>query len=156
MAIEREGNKIIFSRVFDARIQDVFNAYTTKTKFEQWFHPKGASTEVYDFDARPGDKNFFKINAPDGQSYTVMQYDEIEAPYKIIYHDYFANEKGQINPNMNGMKVEIYFESKGDEKTEVKSISIMPTEQSAQQLLDMGVEEGMESTLDQLEELLKK
>ncbi|RZH88260.1 SRPBCC domain-containing protein, partial [Staphylococcus aureus] len=54
------------------------------------------------------------------------------------------------------MKVEIYFESKDAEQTEVKSISIMPTEQSAQQLLDMGVEEGMESTLDQLEELLKK
>ncbi|MEL0537986.1 SRPBCC domain-containing protein [Staphylococcus debuckii] len=156
MTIQRDGNKIIFSRIFDARIQDVFNAYTTKSKFEQWFHPKGGTTEVYDFNPQPGGKNFFKINAPDGQSYTVMQYDEIEAPYKIIYHDYFANEKGQINPNMNGMKVEIYFNSKGQAQTEVQSVSVLPTAQAAQQLLEMGLEEGMTSTLDQLEELLKK
>ncbi|MDK8175820.1 SRPBCC domain-containing protein [Staphylococcus simulans] len=41
MTVTREGNEIIGKRTFDAPIQQVFNAYTTKEKFEQWFFPKG-------------------------------------------------------------------------------------------------------------------
>ena len=36
---------------------------------------------------------------------------------------------------MNGMKVEIYFNSKGQAQTEVQSVSVLPTAQAAQQLL---------------------
>lgn len=156
MTVTRKDNQIIGTRTFEASIQNVFNAYTTKEKFEQWFFPKGGSLKVYEFNPKPGGKNFFKIQMPDAESYTVQQYDEIEAPHKIIYHDYFADEKGNINPDMNGMRVELYLTSKGSSTTEVKSVSVMPSEEAAKQLMEMGVEQGMESTLDQLEELLKR
>lgn len=156
MTVKQEDNQIIGIRTFDASIQDVFNAYTSKDKFEQWFFPKGGSIKVFEFNPKVGGKNFFKIEMPDAESYTVMQYDEILAPHKIIYHDYFADEQGNINPDMNGMRVELYLTSKGNNQTEVKSISVLPSKAAAQQLMDMGVEQGMESTLDQLEDLLKK
>lgn len=56
---------------------------------------------------------------------------------------------------MHGMRVEIYFTSKDNHQTEVRSVSVMPSEDAAKQLMEMGVEQGMESTLDQLEQLLK-
>ena len=42
MSIQLKDNKIIFNRTFEAPINEVFEAYTTETLFEQWFHPQGA------------------------------------------------------------------------------------------------------------------
>ena len=47
MSIEVKENKIIFKRTFKAPINDVFDAYTNPSLFEQWFHPQGAKTKVY-------------------------------------------------------------------------------------------------------------
>ncbi|WP_308901626.1 SRPBCC domain-containing protein [Staphylococcus simulans] len=156
VTVTREGNEIIGKRTFDAPIQQVFNAYTTKEKFEQWFFPKGGEIQVFEFNPKAGGKNFFKITMPDAQSYTVQHYEMIEAPHKIIYRDYFADEKGHVDTKMHGMRVEIYLTSQGTHQTEVRSVSVMPSEEAAKQLMEMGVEQGMESTLDQLEELLKQ
>lgn len=56
---------------------------------------------------------------------------------------------------MPGMHIVIEFEEKQPNQTTVTSTSVLPSEEAAQQALDMGVEEGMNSTLDQLEKLLK-
>ena len=55
---------------------------------------------------------------------------------------------------MPGMHITLNFEEKG--KTTVTSTSTFPTEGAAQQAIDMGVEQGMNSTLNQLEKLLNK
>ncbi|MHD0396888.1 SRPBCC family protein [Staphylococcus simulans] len=155
MTVTREGHEIIGTRTFDAPIQHVFNAYTTKEKFEQWFFPKDGDIQVFEFNPKAGGKNFFKITTPEAQSYTVQQYETIKAPYEIIYRDYFADENGHVDTHMHGMRVEIYFSTNNNNQTDVRSVSVMPSEAAAKQLMDMGVKEGMESTLDQLEELLK-
>lgn len=56
---------------------------------------------------------------------------------------------------MPGMHITIEFEEKQPNQTTVTSTSVLPSKEAAQQALDMGVEEGMNSTLDQLEKLLK-
>lgn len=56
---------------------------------------------------------------------------------------------------MPGMQILMDFkESNG--KTTVTSTSVLPTQDAAQQALDMGVEQGMNGTLDNLEALLEK
>ena len=56
MSIEVKENKIIFKRTFKAPINDVFDAYTNPSLFEQWFHPQGAKTKVYRFNIEEGGK----------------------------------------------------------------------------------------------------
>lgn len=155
MTIKKDKNKIIFSREFHAPINDVFDAYTKKELFEQWFHPQGASTEVYEFNAVNGGEAFFAIKAPNMTSYTITEYQQVEKPNYIEYLDYFATSEGEKDTSMPGMHISMDFEE-NDEKTKVTSTTVFPTQDAAQQALDMGVEEGMNSTLDQLEALLKK
>lgn len=56
---------------------------------------------------------------------------------------------------MPGMHIVIEFNEEKPNQTTVTSTSVFPTEDAAQQALDMGVEQGMNSTLDQLEKLLE-
>ena len=57
--------------------------------------------------------------------------------------------------SLPGMQILIDFTSESAQRTLVTSTSIFPTKM-AQQALDMGVEAGMNSTLDQLDSLLKQ
>ena len=137
MTIEKKKNKIIFNRTFSAPINKVFDAYTKRELFEQWFHPQDA------------------IQAPQMISYTIAEYLQVDAPYYIEYLDYFATSKGEKDTSMPGMHITLNFEEvKG--KTTVTSTSTFPTESAAQQAIDMGVETGMNSTLNQLEKLLNQ
>ena len=83
MPIKKEKNRIIFSRTFQASIEKVFDAYTKKELFEQWFHPKGASIEVYHFNAVEGGEAFFAIQTPNKKSYKVKKYKKVYKPNNI-------------------------------------------------------------------------
>lgn len=156
MSIEINGNQIIFERIFNAKRENVFKAYTDKTLFEQWFHPEGAETEVYQFNPVKGGKSHFAIKTPNQTSYTLTEYLNVQSPSYIEYLDYFATENGEKDTRFPGMKIYLNFEAIDAQHTKVSSTSVFPTNEAAQQAINMGVEDGMNSTLDQLENLLNK
>ena len=156
MSIEVKENKIIFSRTFKASINDVFDAYTNPSLFEQWFHPQGAKTKVYRFNVKEGGEAFFAIETPEQTSYTLTEYQKVDRPNYLEYLDYFATPEGQKDTRLPGMHISINFKSDNKQTTTVTSTSMFPTKEAAQQAVDMGVEVGMNSTLDQLEKLLNE
>lgn len=56
---------------------------------------------------------------------------------------------------MPSMKITLSFSESNTTKTTVTSTSVFPTKEAAQQVINMGVEQGMNQTLDQLDALLK-
>lgn len=154
MSIQLKDNKIIFNRTFEAPINEVFEAYTTETLFEQWFHPQGGKTKVFRFNPVVGGDAFFAIEMPEQTSYTLTEYKKVDKPNHIEYLDFFATSQGEKDTSLPGMQIFIDFTSESAQSTLVTSTSIFPTKDAAQQALDMGVEAGMNSTLDQLESLL--
>jgi uncharacterized protein YndB with AHSA1/START domain len=155
MSIKIDNNKIIFTRTFNTSAEKLFNAYTDEQLFKAWFHPEGASTEIFKFNVQDGGDAFFAIHTPEGTSYTVTEYKQVKAPTTIDYYDYFADSEGNRADNMAGMHNIITFNQLNKDETEIESVSVLPDAQSAQQLLDMGVEAGMNSTFDNLEKLVK-
>ncbi|MEY8602541.1 SRPBCC domain-containing protein [Staphylococcus nepalensis] len=155
MGIEVNENKIIFKRDFEATAEQIFQAYTERALFEQWFHPQNATTEVFEFNIKKGGQAFFAIYTNQGASYTLTKYNEVKEPNLIDYYDYFADKEGHIDKNMAGMDNIIQIEQKDDTITRIISTAELPHPKSARQLLDMGVEDGMNSTFDNLESLLK-
>lgn len=53
------------------------------------------------------------------------------------------------------MQVYLDFEAQDGNRTTITSTSIFPTKEAAEGALNMGVEAGMNATLDQLDALLK-
>lgn len=156
MHIERQLNQIIAHITFHAPIIEVFKAYTIQSLFEQWFHPPGAKIKVYHFEAVTGGKAFYAITTPEATSYTLTEYHMVQAPYQIVYFDFFATKDGDKDTRLPGMKVVLEFKQLNKQQTEVTSTTIFPTATAAEQALSMGFETGMRKTLTQLERLLKK
>lgn len=58
MSVKIVENNIIFTREFKATAEQIFKAYTDQNLFEKWFHPQGATTEVYESDVQTGGNAF--------------------------------------------------------------------------------------------------
>jgi uncharacterized protein YndB with AHSA1/START domain len=48
------GEKIVVERTYRARIEDVWDLWTTKAGFESWWGPEGFRAAVHELDARVG------------------------------------------------------------------------------------------------------
>ncbi len=134
----------------------MFDAYTTKALFEKWFHPKDASTKVFRFNAVSGGDAFYAIKTPTMTSYTLAEYKTVKRPYLIEYIDSFATPQGAKDTKMPSMKITLSFSKSNTDSENDSDINIgIPTKEAAQQVINMGVEQGINQTLDQLDALLK-
>ena len=61
MSIKIDNNKIIFTRTFNTSAEKLFNAYTDEQLFKAWFHPEGASTEIFKFNVQDGGDAFLRF-----------------------------------------------------------------------------------------------
>ena len=142
-------------RTFNASQHAVWKAYTTAEMLEKWFgpHPWYVTTVSMDFSVGGG--YHYCMNGPEGEKmYALTKYTEIRPEEYYSSEDYFVDESGTIDEHMPaGMKVENTFISDGD-KTQLVSVTTFANPEAMQQMIEMGAQEGLGITLDQLDDLL--
>src|SRR6516164_916237 len=79
------GQEFIIVREFDAPRELVWKACTDAQHLAQWWGPRGFSTPVCEWDARPGNKIYVVMRAPNGTDYAMGgQFHEVEPPEKLV------------------------------------------------------------------------
>ncbi|MFZ4453532.1 SRPBCC domain-containing protein [Salibacterium aidingense] len=150
-----EGKDLILERVFDAPRELVFKVFTQSDHLANWWGPEGWTTTNYQMDVRPDGVWHYCMRSEDGEeSWNKAIYQEILEPEKLVYTDVFSDEEGSTLENMPQVLVTLYFEEHGG-KTKVISRAQFPSEEQLNQVLDMGIIDGMISTWDCLEDYLK-
>ena len=101
-AAERD---IVITRVFDAPRELVFDAWTKPEHLTAWWAPKGCTTPHCTVDLRAGGSFHYCMRLPDGRDiWGIGLYREIVRPERIVYADWFADEKGnKVLPSHYGM-----------------------------------------------------
>jgi len=80
---ERE---LMFTRVFDAPRELVFEVWTDPKHVEQWWGPIGFRTESIAMDVRPGGEWTLVMHGPDGKDYNNrIVYIEVVRPERLVY-----------------------------------------------------------------------
>jgi uncharacterized protein YndB with AHSA1/START domain len=90
-------NELYITRIFDAPLELVWQAFTDPDKMMLWWGPKTYTTPVLKMDFRVGGKYLYCMRSPEGQDYWgagVVR--EIVDRKRIVYTDSFADEKGNI------------------------------------------------------------
>ena len=67
--------------------------------------------------------------------------------------DGFSNPDGDLNPDLPRGRIELTFSDEG-EHTLVETLVSYDSPEDLQKVIDMGMEEGLASTLERLDELL--
>ena len=92
--------ELVFTRVFDAPRELVFEAWTEPKHLEAWWGPNGFRTESLSMDLRPGGIWRLIMHGPDGREYRNRTvYSEIVAPERLVYQH--GSEDGTVRIGSN-------------------------------------------------------
>lgn len=151
---DRAKGSLTIAREFDAGRQLVWDCHTKQELLDQWFAPKGLTTSTRHMDFREGGFWHYAMITPDGQHFwnrlDYLAIDPIDS-YSAI--DGFCDEGGAVNPDMPRSKWAVTF-SDVSGRTLVKTIVLYSSPDDLQKAIDMGLEGGMASTMERLDELL--
>ena len=157
-----ETERMVVTRVFDARRELVWKAWTDPKYVKQWWGPKGCTAPVCKMDFRVGGKFLCCMRSPDGQEgWNGGEYHEIVPQEKIVSSMYFADSKGnKLDPAELGIEHEaiegahdvILFEDLGNGQTKLTFIGNEPMENAK----NSGQLEGWNQILDKVAAVVAK
>jgi uncharacterized protein YndB with AHSA1/START domain len=151
---DKDARTITVLREFNGSRQLVWDCYTKSYLLDQWFAPKTLTTKTKHMDFREGGYWHYAMSTQDNQTFwNRLDYKMIDPIDGYTAQDGFCDESGTVNPNMPGSLWEVEFT--GDSApTLVTTIIRYASPESLQAAIDMGLKDGLASTLERLDELL--
>jgi len=140
--------EIVITRVFDAPARLVFEAWTTPEHVRRWWGTEAAPLVVCDIDLRVGGSWRYVMRDGGGEQGWHGTYREIGAPHRLV-----STEVYEGFPDAEALDTLTLVEEGG--KTTLTVNVLHATHENRDGHLNSGMEEGMQKTLDRLEELLR-
>ncbi len=79
---------------------------------------------------------------------------QVDAPTYIEIQDVFANDDGSANEELPSTRFEVKIGERSDGTTEMVTISHFPSLDEMQQMIDMGMVEGITAAAGQIDAIL--
>lgn len=158
-------DRFIITREFEAPLAKVGAAWTEAEKIKQWWGPEGYSAPEIQIDFRVGGKYLYCMRGPAGPGGPIVdawsggEFREIVPMQKIVVTDYFADEQGNRKSAAEfGLSKDFPAESmltitfaEANGKTTLTLTYELPESEVARRaMLDSGMRDGWNSSLDKL------
>jgi uncharacterized protein YndB with AHSA1/START domain len=140
---------------YDAPVERVWQLYADPRQLERFWGPPSWPATVVDHDLSPGGRVTYFMTGPDGEK-SAGYWDvlEVEAPRRFVVEDGFADDAGQPNPDMPTTRMELELAEHPDGGTAMAVVSTFASTEAMEQLIAMGMEEGMREAMGQIDAIL--
>jgi len=150
MPVKHKANELTLTRVYNAPVKNVWDAWTDPEQVAQWWGPRGFTLTTHSRDFRPGGHWKYTMHGPGGVDYkNTTQYLEVDTYSKMVY-DHGGNDEQK--PLFRATVT--FTETTG--KTTMDMTMTLPTPEAAEQTKKFIKDAGGESTWDRLAEYLEK
>lgn len=140
---------------FAAPIDRVWDLWADPRKLERWWGPPTYPATFVDHDLTPGGRVAYFMTGPEGDKprgwWHVLA---VAAPHRLEFEDGFADDTGDPNPDMPTMVIRVTLDEQGG-ATRMVIETTFPSKESMEQLISMGMEEGMTAAIGQIDDLLQ-
>jgi len=145
-----KSNQINITRIYDAPVQAVWDAWTDPAQVAQWWGPRGFTITTHSKDLRPGGHWTYTMHGPDGVDFpNTTKYFEVVPLSKLVYDHGGSADR----PPMFRVTV-LFSQVKG--KTKMDMTMTLPTPEAAEETRKIIKKFGGNSTWDRLAEYLEK
>jgi len=160
---KKEGLKIV--RNFKAPKALVFQAFSTKEAFAEWWGPVGMPITVMHFDFKPGGKLHYKMEGNGQTMWGIFKYHNIKKPDLIEFVNSFSDEGGNIckPPFPMEFPLEIFNQLTLEEINGITTLTLSgypvnatPEQEATYYSMMANMSQGFGGTLNQLEAYLTK
>ena len=147
-------NQLIAERSFRAPKHKVWKYYTTSELLDRWWGPKPYQAITKSFDFKPGGEWRYVMSGPEGAAhYCINHFRTIDPENSFTATDSFADENWNVSAELPTQEWEVTFTEDG-EMTHVKVVITYQSLKDLETIVRMGMKEGFNTGLNQLEELL--
>ncbi len=142
------ANEIQITRLYDAPVKLVWEAWTDPAQVAKWWGPRGFSLTTHSKDLRAGGSWVYTMHGPDGTDYpNDTKYHVVEKHSRLVY------DHGAYGDRPPLFRVDVRFEEvKG--KTRMRMTMTLPTPEAARETKKFIKKVGGDSTWDRLAEYL--
>lgn len=152
--VDKENKEIRVNRSFNAPIETVWEAWTNPELLDQWWAPKPFKTETKSMDFKVGGHWLYAMKGPNGELFWCKnEFTDIQPKSSYAGLDGFCDENGVFNKEMPMHDWHNSFEESG-QQTIVHVKVVYPSEETLNQIIEMGFKEGFTAALENLDELL--
>lgn len=152
--VDKAKSTITTRREFAAVRQLVWDCHTRSELLDRWFAPKPLTTKTSHMDFRAGGYWLYAMVEPGGQEYWGrMDYETITPIDGYTSLDGFCDNTGALNPDLPRSRWNVSFKDAGAH-TMVETVVSYSSPEAIEQVINMGLKDGLTSTLERLDELL--
>jgi uncharacterized protein YndB with AHSA1/START domain len=142
---------------FDASVERVWQLWEDPRQLERWWGPPSYPATFEQHEFYVGGRSHYYMTGPDGEQVQPRGWWSIEAvepPNRFEFIDGFADENWEPSDIAKPGRVVVTLEDIGGGKTRMTSVNYSPDLETLEQVLEMGVEEGMREAANQIDGLL--
>ena len=139
----------------DAPIERSWQLWADPRQLERWWGPPTYPATVVDHDLATGGRVTYFMTSPEGDRFHGY-WDVVaaEPPHRLEIKDGFADERGAPNDAMPVTTTVVTLSERDGGGTRMAIEARFPSHQAMEQLLAMGMDEGMLAALSQVDAIL--
>jgi uncharacterized protein YndB with AHSA1/START domain len=150
VAAKNKSHVITITRVYDAPLQSVWEAWTVPEEVAQWWGPRGFTLTTHSRDIRTGGHWHYTMHGPDGTDYeNTTQYLDVVPLQRMVYDHGGHKDRPPL------FRVTALFTER-DGRTQLDMSMAFATPEVASEMRGFIKKAGGESTWDRLAEYLGK
>jgi len=135
-------------------VERLWEAYADPRQLERFWGPEGWPATFTRHDMAEGGRSHYHMTGPDGTvSRGWWRFLALEPGRRIELEDGFAHEDGRPNEELPSMRMVFTFEPTAT-GSRFTGVTYFPGVEAMQQLVEMGMVEGLRSAMGQLDEVL--
>ncbi|WP_221584369.1 SRPBCC family protein [Microbacterium sp. G2-8] len=151
---DRDALTLTIVADFAATKQRLWDAYADPRQIEQFWGPETYPATFFRHDMFPGGQSRYSMTGPDGDtSAGYWEFLRVDAPDAFEVLDGFCGDDGEPNPDMPSMRVRFTFDETAD-GSRMTAVTHFHSVDELEQLLEMGMLEGMTSAMSQIDLVL--
>lgn len=154
--VDKEKNTLTIKKEFAGNRKLVWDCHTKRELLDQWFAPKPFTTKTKYMDFSEGGHWHYAMIDPNGPEYWArLDYVKIKPIESYRAMDAFCDDSGKINTELPRAPWDVTFKDLG-ENCLVQTVVTYDSLAALETVINMGMKEGLTSTLERLDELLLK
>lgn len=151
---DRENLEMTVVAEFNSPAEKVWQVWEDPRKLEKWWGPATWPATFTEFDFTEGGEVKYHMTGPDGEKAPgFWRFQVIEANRRIQFLDGFSKQDGDVDEDMPTMVMTMTLEGNGD-KTTMTTVTKFNSLDELEQLLEMGMAEGITQAMGQIDDLL--
>jgi uncharacterized protein YndB with AHSA1/START domain len=133
----------------------VWQLWADPRQLQRWWDPPTYPAMLTKHDLAPGSRVEYHKTGPEGdQPHGYREVLEADAPNRLVFRDGLANPDGTPNTDLPLNTARVRIEGVGDGRTRMSIVSVFPSPEAMEQLLAMGMEEGLTQAVGQIDTIL--